>query len=429
MSGLKCIAALWAAQLFFLGSAVKATDGIDPDLVIVNARMIDTAGEIHRGMTISVASGRVVSVSRDQASSSAANVINAGGRIALPGFIDVHLHLIAELDAHDAQSLHEQVNETTIPRMVDFLRHGVTTIKSIGDPIDEILELRARIRSGEFPSPRLLAVGKVIGARDGHPAKTMFENSPWLREQINSEISTVEEARNAVRELSRRQVDAIKLVYSGNTHSETSYRFQGTAIPRLPTTVMQTVITAAHQANLRVTAHTVQLEEALAAAQAGIDGLEHGVVIEPISDELLSTLSGNGASYVPTLRAAKYFLNDAPPRLPGDNLLKAAAAGVRIVLGTDMGGTDLPLGHAVLDEAELMAAAGLSPVEVIRAMTINAAQHLGMGGEIGSIAANRRADIVLVDGDPLTNISDLRKIWLVMKDGEVEFARSEDGLL
>ena len=117
----------------------------------------------------------------------------------------------------------------------------------------------------------------------------------------------------------------------------------------------------------------------------------------------------------------KYFLNNVSTQIPQDNLVKIARAGIPIVLGTDSGGHDLPLGNAVIEEAELMVAAGLMPLEVIRSMTENASHHLGLGDEIGTLAVNKHADIVIVDGEPLSRISDLRKIWMVIKQGQIVF--------
>ena len=282
-------------------------------------------------------------------------------------------------------------------------------------------ELREQLRKGGDIGPRLLTAGKIIGAKDGHPGKTLFGNSPWLRGQINSEINTVEQAVQAVRELNERQVDAIKIVYSGNEEGDDSYRLMNMAPPRMPMKVMQAAVSEARRLNLRITAHTVQLEEAMAAAEAGVHGLEHGVVIEPVTSQLLDIFLKHKVTYLPTLRVTKYFLNNVPARVPQDNLAKIARAGIPVVLGTDSGGHDVPYGNAVIEEAELMVAAGLKPLEVIRSMTENAAHHLGLGDEIGTLAVNKYADIVIVDGEPLSRISDLRKIRMVIKQGQIVF--------
>ena len=400
--------------------AVNASS-VEPDLAIINARLIDESGELQSDMSILISSGKILQVSKNSNLQNVTRVINANNRIVLPGFIDSHVHLIAHLNANNNQSLTEQLKTDVVPKLEDYLRHGVTTIKSLADPVDAILVLREQLRSGDYPGPRLLTAGRAIGAKDGHPGKTMSENMPWLREQINIEIDSVEQSLQAVQDLHDRQVDAIKIFYSGNEKGNNSYRFMNMAPPRLPVKVMQAAVAEAHRYNLPVTAHTVQLEEAFAAVQAGVNGLEHGVVIEPITSQLLDILYNNKVTYVPTLRMTKYFLNDIPARVPQENLVKVVAAGISVALGTDSGGHDLPYGNAVLDEAELMAVAGLTPLQVIRAMTVNAARHLGLDDEIGTIVVTKRADIVIVDGDPLKNISDLRKVWKVLKDGQIMF--------
>ncbi|MFT7461402.1 MAG: imidazolonepropionase-like amidohydrolase [Planctomycetota bacterium] len=368
-----------------------------------------------------MSSGKIVQVTKQVSSPNAVSVIDANNRIVLPGFIDSHLHLIAHLDVDNNQSLAEQIKTEVVPKLQDYLRHGVTTIKSTADPVDGILELREQLRSGHYAGPRLLVAGKEIAAKDAHPGKTLFENAPWLRDQIVSEVRSPEEARQAVRELAERDVDAIKIIYSGNEEGDDSYRLMNLAIPRLSVNVLKAVVDEAHHHKIRVTAHTVQMEEAIAAANAGVNGLEHGVVMEPVTQQFLDIMLKNKVAYVPTLRVVNYFLNDVPAQVPLDNLRKIAAAGIMVVLGTDSEGNDLPWGDAVLDEAELMVSAGMTPLQVIRAMTVNAAHHLGVDNETGTIAVNKQADIVIVDGEPLNNISDLRNVWLVLKNGQVMF--------
>ena len=396
-------------------------DTPEPDLVIIHARLIGEDGRLQPDMSISISSGKIVEISKDNKSPDAPEVIDANNRVVLPGFIDSHIHLVAHLNASNHQSMSEQVKTNVVPKLKDYFRYGVTTIKSLGDPIDAILELREQLREGGDIGPRLLTAGKVIGAKDGHPGKTLFETSPWLREQINSEINTVEQAVQAVRELNERQVDAIKIVYSGNEEGDDSYRLMNMAPPRMPAKVMQSAVSEAHRLNLPITAHTVQLEEAIAAVEAGVNGLEHGVVIEPVTSQSIDIFLKHKVTYLPTLRVTKYFLNNVSTQIPQDNLVRIARAGVPIVLGTDSGGHDLPLGNAVIEEAELMVAAGLMPLEVIRSMTENASHHLGLGDEIGTLTVNKHADIVIVDGEPLSRISDLRKIWMVIKQGQIVF--------
>lgn len=392
-----------------------------PDLAIINAQIVDESGELRPDMSILISSGKIIQVAGNTNPHDAARVIDANSRIVLPGFIDSHVHLIAHLNVNNNQSLAEQIKTDVVPKLKDYFRYGITTIKSTADPVDAILVLREQLRSGHYSGPRLLAAGREIAAKDAHPGKTLFGNAPWLREQIVSEIITVEEAVHAVRDLSERQVDAIKIIYSGNEKGDDSYRLMDMAIPRLPVNVMQAVVAEARRNKIRITAHTVQLEEAMTAVKAGVHGLEHGVVIEPVTSQFLDIMLENKVAYVPTLRVANYFLNDVPTRVPQENLAKIAAAGISVVLGTDSEGHDLPWGNAVMDEAELMVSAGLTPLQVIRAMTSNAAHHLGLGDEIGALAVNTHADIVIVDGNPLENISDLRKVWMVLKDGQVVF--------
>jgi imidazolonepropionase-like amidohydrolase len=188
---------------------------------------------------------------------------------------------------------------------------------------------------------------------------------------------------------------------------------------------MRAIIDESHQHQLRVTAHTMHLEDALEVLEAGCDGLEHGVMRTRLQDEKLATLlKGRKASYAPTLslfQAGRTGSGQDLDRLEMAmaNLKQLADSGVRIVLGTDTLSRGIPPGSTTLNELELMVRAGLSPEQAIQAATRNAAEHLGKLDELGTLEPGKLADLIVVDGDPLLDISVIHNIEVVIKGGQI----------
>ena len=117
--------------------------------------------------------------------------------------------------------------ETELPkRLNDFLTAGVTTVKSVGDSEDDILRVRARLASGELAGPRLLATGAAFCAPGSHPATTILSQNPWLRYRTTVETDSPERAREAVRRLAGKKVDAVKIIHQGRLQAWLTIFFQ-----------------------------------------------------------------------------------------------------------------------------------------------------------------------------------------------------------
>jgi imidazolonepropionase-like amidohydrolase len=181
---------------------------------------------------------------------------------------------------------------------------------------------------------------------------------------------------------------------------------------KLPRAVLEAIIDEAHKCGLKATVHTFDEDAVISVLEAGADGLEHGVVNQRLSsDRIIKLLQKNHATYVPTLWILGSELTYA-------NLKEVADAGVRIALGTDTFCGHGKFGENTIVEAERAARAGIAPVRVLRMATKDAAEHLGTD-RLGMIAPGWFADLLLVDGDPTANISALRNVSLVMKNGEM----------
>lgn len=387
------------------------------DVLFTNARVFD-GRELRAGLFNVGISGSTI----DAVTTAPVNArmqIDAGGRFLMPGLIDSHIHLNDFYNATDENFMEAYLNERLPKNLMDLLSAGVTTIKSVGDPTDYILSTRDRLASGELRGPRLFATGPCFTAACSHPATTVYGHNPWYRKRAAFETESSSEARDHVKRLVERGVDAIKIIHHGgcrgccNPYYLTIKELNLNAeIFKLPLEVMEAIIDEAHKHGLKATVHTFDEDAAINVLEAGADGLEHGVVNQRITgDRIIELLKRNLATYVPTLWIVGSEVTYA-------NLKKLADADVRVALGTDSFCGHGNWGENTIIEAERMVQAGVAPAKVLEMATKNGAEHLG-ADKLGTIAPGQIADLILVDGDPTLNISALRNLSIVMKNGEV----------
>ncbi len=390
-------------------------------LVIRRAHLFDGYKVIDGLRDIGINGGQIAAVSAEPLDGRKA--IDAAGGWVMPGMIDAHVHFYDVFGVTDPASM-EHFEEKEVPGLLQlFLEHGVTTLKSVGDPTGGILDIRARIAAGTLRGPRMLVTGCGITGRDGHPASTIFRSNPWARAQATGEVETVQQMRDLVHFLADRKVDAIKLLSEGACacSGTEKYIWQIPVLPtpvelvRLPVDLLRAGVEAAHDRGLRVTVHTAQQAAVREALEAGADALEHGITVEPITDNsLIDLMLEHDITYVPTLWIKGQFYPEAKR-----NLKRVADAGVRIALGSDTfgGGPGLFAANS-LREAELMVEAGMSPIQSLKAGTSVAAQHCARA-DLGVIAPGKRADLVLLSADPTQDISNIRKLSVTILNGEI----------
>jgi imidazolonepropionase-like amidohydrolase len=182
--------------------------------IIKNARVITGNGDILPAATVVIQDGRIQDISTQDVNISGAQVIDATGKSLMPGLIDTHLHIFYSFEK--GEQAYRSLLKNQIPeQMKNFLKYGVTTIKSLDDPLALVLELRRQLQDKNIPGPRLLAVGPDFTAPAGHPAITLAEDDPWLRNEMTVEVDNPAQARAKVRKLTSKNVDAIKLIYQG----------------------------------------------------------------------------------------------------------------------------------------------------------------------------------------------------------------------
>jgi imidazolonepropionase-like amidohydrolase len=377
-------------------------------LAIANVRVFTGERSIERA-TITITDGKIAAITTD-APANTGVTIDGAGKTALPGLIDSHIHLLSGPTEAETRASMGRLPE----RLQSFLRHGVTTVKSAGDPTELILKTRQDLRDGALAGPRLLVVGPVFTAPGGHPAVTVCRGDEWCRANLAVEVDSEQEARRHVRRLVEAGVDAIKLVYDeGNAG--------GIRFEKLRPEVMKAIVAESRSLGLPVTAHAQNESTVLEVLAAGVSGVEHGPLAPPASNAIAQALKNPERSFVPTLAVRTLF----PPQLSQSKLQAVAElvrAGVRIVVGTDTSGP-LPPGLATVQEIETLVEAGLSQEATLKAATSVAARHLGLEKEVGTLEAGMSADILLVRGNPLVNIADLHQVDAVVQRGKVVFRR------
>ena len=388
------------------------------DLVIKRAHVFDGEKMLSGLKEVGVRGGEIVAVSDDPLEGELS--IDAGEGFVLPGLIDTHLHLINFAVVTSPETWDTYETGELRASLDSFLQFGITTIKSVGDPTTEILDVRARLASGALRGPRLLATGSGITAVDGHPATTIFGSNPWFRARSTGEVDTRQQMRDLVHHLADRNVDAIKLLSQGGCWCPGSPQYiwrnpafdREVPIVRLRPDLMRAGVEVAHERGLRVTVHTVDQQPAIEALEAGADALEHGVALETITDKkVIDLLLKKDATYTPTL-----WIHENPEAAA--NLKTVADAGVKVVLGTDSFSGRGRFGENSVEEAEKMVAAGVTTLQTLRAATSMAAVQL-VRPDIGRIKPGKRADLIVLASDPLAEISHLRTLMVTIQGGRV----------
>jgi len=402
---------LWIAVLL---SIVAGSSAEEPTLVIENAHVIVGDGVVKDAATVVIMGDRIQSVSTENPQLAAVKRIDARGRTLMPGLMDTHVHFFG-LTGQGQAAFRAQI-ETLAPKyMKDFIQHGVTTVKSLADPLDLVLALRTKVNDGKTLGPRILLVGPCFTAPGGHPAVTLGRDDPWMRSEIAIEVDDEDMARREVRRLAEKGVDAIKAAVEAG---------QGTGMPdtmpRLSASVLRAIVDEAHKHKLPATVHTHREQDVLDALESGADGVEHGVWDSTLRDNRLADLLlKRNVNYTPTLWAWSLDRESKSFEIAKQNLKTLSDKGVRIALGTDTLCSMPRPGLNTIQEMEFLAESGLTPEKIIRAATRNAAEHLGLLDRLGTVEPGKIADLILVAGDPLKDISALHQVQIVIKAGQV----------
>ena len=378
-----------------------------------------------------------------------AESVDLSGKVVMPALVSLHGHVGflkgLELDAE------HYTRENIIDHLNRYAYYGVGTIVSLGaDNGDLAFDIRAEQEAGQLRGARLRTVGRGIADPSGGPGGMALRPAAYG-------ATTEDEARQQVRELAERGVDAVKIWVDE----------RGGAVKKLPIELSTAVIDEAHLRELQVIAHIWNACDAAELVEAGVDGLAHLAGDEEMSSELAATIARRDVFVIFNLSANERGRHNEPQVFLDDPLLhesvtsdviasakesygrrsalwtaaqasaayahmerslaKLNEAGVRLVLGADSGVTDPFFGYTELRELGLVVKAGLTPAEAIVAATSATAAALGFD-ETGMITAGKSADFIVLNADPLEDIANVKQIDRVfLKGAEVDRASLRAG--
>jgi imidazolonepropionase-like amidohydrolase len=427
---------LLAALLFTLTLSAQP-------LVLSGGRLIDGFGGPPLENAVVVIEGnRITAVGTEGAIAIPANarVIDTNGYTVMPGLMDMHVHLMI-LGHGD----YEHWNKTYTSRFRNeimpiaakqLLMAGVTTVRDLGAPLEDIVAVKNAINRGEIPGPRLFVSGPFL-QKSNTPLEAKFR---WI-------VNGPEDARAKVRTIVNGGADVIKLIDQDQMTLEE----------------VKAIVDEAHKHGKHVAAHAHRSEEIRQGLKAGVDCFEHtGLATKPAyEDDVLQLIRERNATlyWCPTIEGLFLFeeTKKNPERVDDQRLKKDLPAdmykdvhesirdvshlayfrlvprrvptlahkfqqlrdtGVTMIVGTDSG---IPLNFhfdSTWRELKTMVDLGMPPMEAIRAATYWPAQLLKQP-DLGTIAAGKLADLIVVDGDPLTDMTALRHVVHVVKDGKV----------
>ena len=401
--------------------------------LLLGATLIDGTGAAPvPDAAVLINDGRISAVGPRQTVSRPTNadVIDISGLTLLPGLIDGHDHLASHGYAMTQRwGLHEPLS-TVHMRTATVLRQTLATgYTTIRDAAGLDVGFKLAVEEGLISGPRLMLAVSIISptggigdrvSPSGHDCCIVLD--PTLPSGV---ANGIHEVQQVVRSMVRAGADVIKCATTGGASSRPGHGPKDIAFTK---DEMHALVEESHALGRRVMCHALGGPGLRLAIEAGVDSIEHGCYLDE-DPELIPMMAERGTFFVPTLTVYVFHREVSAPHVRARgrdlyphhiaSLQKALAAGVKIVAGTDAGGHE----HNInAQELQYLVEAGLSPMQALQAATGWAAECLGLEGDVGTVAPGKRADLVVVDGNPLQNITvlqDAQRIKLVLKGGKV----------
>ena len=422
------------------------------------ARLLVADGKVIENGAVLVRGGKIAEVyvgAGPEPRTVRAEVVEASGKTILPGLIDAHVHLGSAGGLYPGTANYD-LEKGMSRALAAYLYSGVTTVRSVGDGLDGILEVRARVNRGELLGAQLFTCGPVFAAGGGRGTEYFEPFPPSFRPAAEKESripGSPDEARQQVDRLKERSVDCIHAALETGVGP----------LQRLDTSLLNAVAREARGDDLPFTVHTADVRDVTGALEAQAASIEHGSFREQIPDRVFDQMARQGTFYDPMLSVGEAFeelvagktemlkrslvqqvgpedllrgteealaASETVPmrqsmaqdfidlRIAVDNLRRAYQHGVLLVAGSDAGNLLLIHGPALHHELRLWVEAGVPPLVALQSATANGARLLRAEKRIGSIRPGNDADLLVVDGDPLDDISATERISMVILKGE-----------
>ena len=413
--------------------ATPAVAPTAPTVLIKAGRLIDGKGGpplANAGILIEGDRIRAVGpLAQIEARAQGARVIDLSRMTVLPGMIDAHTHLLLQGDptseSYDAQLLYQSTGYRSILGARNArvaLEHGFTGLRDVeteGAMFADV-DIKLAINRGEVPGPRIYASTRAMAPTGMYP----INSQNWELELPHGvqPVDGVENARLAVRQQIGHGADWIKY------YSDRRYYFTPDSVLKswvnFTDDEAKAIVDETHRLGRKVAAHAIGSDGIAAALRAGVNSIEHG---DGLTDSLMDVMVRNNVYWVPTVTVGAFV---AGPRggiwgpmvqLERRAFQRAVRKGVKIVMGTDVGGFPWVGPESVnqAKELEYYVQYGMTPMQAIQSTTSVAAELLGQTENFGTVQVGRFADLIAVGGDPLQDITELQRVRFVMKGGVV----------
>ncbi len=397
-----------------------------PLVLLRAAHLLNVAeGRLIEPGEILVRDHQIISVGSHLSPSVGVEVLDLGDTTLMPGLIDAHVHLFLHPGAEDLQTVEESVPQRVIRAVLaahDDLMAGFTAERDMGTEGAGSADTAVRdaINQDLIPGPRLRISGNAIDILGGHEDANRFNPEQHVLSNA-TRANGPAELITAIREQFKEGADFIKIYETGHDSLEngrlsTPYQYSEAEL--------SAAVGEAARVGRRVAVHATGEPGTLFAAKAGVSSIDHA---DQLSEETMRLMHERQIFAVPTFTISEYFAQHAPTPAQGERFKQALElharefrnqlkAGVPMAVGSDVG----PFPHGTqARELELMVEYGMTPVSVLQADLLSGAKLLGWEGQIGQLKSGFLADIIAVRGNPLTDISALKRVTFVMKNGTV----------
>ena len=417
-------------------TALVATSTANAESFAIQAGhlIVDAAQPARGASTVVVENGRIARIENGFTTPAGATVVDERSRTVMPGLIDVHVHLTHTSGQpwYTSFTQKQSVPYKTIVGLthaLEMARGGFTTVRDLGGDTSSVIAVRDAVSEGRFPGPRIKVSGDPLSIIGGHadPATAL---PPELAAAVNDAHLTsgvctgAQQCQEVVRKLAAAGVNVIKIMATGGVLDPGAMGLE----QHFTDEEMKAICDMAHSLHLKVAAHAHGARGIEAATRAGVDSIEHGTFLDEAGAKAMKT---RGTYYSATLMAFSGVQSimgsgKLTPEMEakaqqtfdvwGKGLNLAYRTGVKIALGTDS--AVAPHDQASKELALMVTKGGMSPRDALISATKGGADLLGISNETGTLDPGRSADLIAVDGDPLSDPTAVQRVTYVMVRGK-----------